>query len=327
MMECGHKESFRDMVTVRAVARYTMSLRNHKNGSKVMYRTRAEMLAQRKAGGGKATAADWFRKSGASSVFNVPATADSHLATEVQEVLDTVPGPRGMQAKVMEHPGRSVKQTLVKSNPFPRVTCGRDLCPWVRRGESCKERCYREGVGYVARCKECRRKQVEEEEKEESQVEDQVYIGESSRCIVTRMGYHLNDYDQTMVKVTGVKNARKRKDQPLTPSEGRGSQVMEQVEGGGEGSKVSSWMTDHTVNVHNSKEVDFDFYVTGTFTKPLYRQVDESDRIQVAEGKGEVDIGKVRWKVGTELLNRKHEYYAPRTMQYNFENSGRSHGR
>ena len=83
-------------------------------------------------------------------MITVPATANSRLASVVQQVLYTVPGPRDMKTKVSEQWGRSVKQTLVKANPFPRETCDRELCPW-RRGEACRERCYREGVGYVSK--------------------------------------------------------------------------------------------------------------------------------------------------------------------------------
>ena len=150
---------------------------------------------------------------------------------------------------------------------------------------------------------------MEEEGKEESQVKDQVYAGESSRCVVTRTSSHLTDYHQTMAK-----NQRRK------GREVRGEQEEVEV---GEEAKLSSFMADHSLEVHEGKEVDFDFHVTGRFTKCLYRQVDEADRIQVAEEKGEVVVGKARWKVGSPLLNRKHEYYAPRSMNCNFSNSGR----
>ena len=242
----------------------------------------------------------------------MPATADAKLATGVQSVLDTVPGPRGMKTKVREQPGRSVKQTLVKANPFPRESCGRELCPWGRRGEQCKERCYRENVGYVARCLECRRNQVVEEGKGDTQVKDRAYTGESSRCVVTRIGSHLTDFRQVMAKAAR-RNAKDRED--------RSGQEEDQE--GEEAAKLSSWMADHCGEYHGGREVTFDFHVTGTFRKPLYRQVDEADRIEEGERKGEVQMGKDKWKVSLPLLNRKHEYYAPRTMQYNFCNLGR----
>ena len=98
-----------------------------------------------------------------------------------------------MAAKVLEEPGPSVKSCLVKSNSFPRQTCGRPLCPWLARGENCMERCYREGVSYLGRCRRCREKQLEEGVLEEDIV-DEVYIGESHRSIVTRCKSHFDMY-------------------------------------------------------------------------------------------------------------------------------------
>ena len=65
------------------------------------------------------------------------------------------------QAKVVEEPGPSVKSCLVKSNVFPRKSCGRLMCPWLARRESCMERCYTEGYT-VGRCRRCREKQLED---------------------------------------------------------------------------------------------------------------------------------------------------------------------
>ena len=77
MRRCGHKQEFRNMITCRAVAKYQNSLRNHLEGKKVMYRTRKEMVHQWSQEGGKPTKSDWFKKSGATGVFNVAATKDS----------------------------------------------------------------------------------------------------------------------------------------------------------------------------------------------------------------------------------------------------------
>ena len=125
-----------------------------------MYRTRKEMTKQWAEEGGKPTKSDWFRKSGATSVFNVPATKNLELALAVEEVLYTGPGPtaQGGKAKVQEKPGTSVRSSLMRANLFPRDSCGKgNRCPWTARGEACRERCYRESIGYIARCLTCRR--------------------------------------------------------------------------------------------------------------------------------------------------------------------------
>ena len=91
MLRCGHSEEFRSLITVRAVAKYRNSLKNHKAASRPMYRTRQEMQLQWEQEGGKPTKADWFCKSGATGVLNIPASKNSRLANMVQKVLTTVP--------------------------------------------------------------------------------------------------------------------------------------------------------------------------------------------------------------------------------------------
>ena len=131
---------------------------------------------------------------------------------------------------------------------------------------------------------------------------------------MTRLTSHLTDYRQTIAKASRRKGADTRE----------GREQGRELEGEeGEVAKLSSWMFDHSNEAHGGKEVRFDFHVTGTFTKPLYRQVDEADRIEEGEGRGQVMVGKDRWRISVPLLNRKHEYYAPRNMQYNFNNTGR----
>ena len=94
-----------------------------------------------------------MKKGGATTVINISATKDSKLALAIEEALASCPAPTGSKTKVQERPGRSVREALVKGNPFPRPSCGRKACPWVGRQEECKGRCYREGVGYLASCK------------------------------------------------------------------------------------------------------------------------------------------------------------------------------
>ena len=91
---------------------------------------------------------------------------------------------------------------------------------------------------------------------------------------------------------------------------------------------VSSWMADHSRKCHDGvisadPMDDYEFVVTGTFQKPLHRQVDEMLRIDRAECRGVIKIGKEIWKLKLPLLNGKHEYWAPRSMSYNVSNYNR----
>ena len=109
MRKAGHGQDFRAMITVRTVAKYCNSLKNHRSGRKAMYRSKKEREEQRKKEGGKATAATWMRKGGATAVFKVSATKESKLATAVEEALSNCPAPSGTRTKVQERPGRSLK--------------------------------------------------------------------------------------------------------------------------------------------------------------------------------------------------------------------------
>ena len=77
-----------------------------------------------------------------------------------------------------------------------------------------------------------------------------------------------------------------------------------------EGSCLTSWMADHSRQDHKceiNEDARKEFAVTGTFLKPLHRQVDEHLRMQKAEITGKVKIGRGVWKVNKSLLNRKEE--------------------
>ena len=318
MRRCGHQQEFRSMITCRAVAKYHNSLHNHLQKKKVMYRSRKEMVRQWEEEGGKPTKSDWFSKSGATGVFNLPATKDSWLANTVQQVLDTVPGPKGSKILVTERPGRSFRASLCTANPFPRTTCGRQLCPDTYRGEDCRDTCYRESVGYAARCRRCHASQLAQGVPEE-QVQDQVYLGESSRSLPTRQETHVRDYGQDIKK----KSKKSEDDKEMRR---RGSEDEEDEEG--TPASVSSWMADHARDKHGGvisadPLKDYEFSKTGTFMKPLHRQVDENLRISRAERDKSVRVGKKVWRISLPLLNRKHEYWAPRSMTFNFSNYNR----
>ena len=302
MEEGGHKESFRAVVAVRTVARYQNSLKNHQWGKKRMYRSREEQKQELEAAGGRASKSNWFQRSGATNLLRVPATTDSSLAKAVEGALARTAAPSGLRAKVVEEPGRSVGSWLVKSNPFPRKSCGRRLCPWLARGEDCQERCYAEGVTYLARCKRCRERQIREGV-EEGQVEDQGYIGESHRSIVTRCGTHYNLYKPGNVGARGGAG-------------GGGEQ-----EGGLDGDelKAGSWMKEHTLTFHQgvfseNKMDDYEFIVLNQHRKVLRRQLEEAIFLDWAQSRGVIKLGKRVFRINRNVLNSKFEHWRPRPV-------------
>jgi hypothetical protein len=298
MMDSGHAEDFRDMIVSRVVARYQDSLDKHKRGVRPLYRTKGEREAARAAAGGRPDKSNWFRRSGASAIITVPATQGGKLADRVREALAAAPDPTGCATLVREQPGPSVKQALVRSNPRPREECGRPLCPYAMAGESCRQRCYRESVGYMGRCRRCASAQ-RLEGKAEKEIVWETYQGETSRSVVSRAREHFTDYKTAM-----------KKPPPARTSTQAGE---EEVEG-------SSWMADHTRSHHGGTISadpceDYDFLVLDQWRKPLLRQLEEAVRIKHARSRGYLMLGRgpraKKILLNPSLLNRKMENYSP----------------
>ena len=221
----------------------------------------------------------WFRKDGFTSTLTVPATPNSSLAEMVRQNLNKSRQPEGTRTKVIEDGGKDTKAGLVKSNQFPRVRCDRDQCILcIQQHEQKQIQCDKGNVGYEYTCTRCPTKSV--------------YVGESSRTVFTRIGEHMADY-------RAAAYARLPPQLDVVPPVGAGFQKK----------KVKSCMWEHTRDVHEGVVGaeggirDYKIEVTGTFTKCLPRQVDEDIRMQHYEAAGGV------------LLNSKHEYYTPKSVQ------------
>ena len=290
MMEGGHKEQFRVTVMMRVIGKYEANLKNHLEGNKIMYRTRSER-EDHLVKVGRSTKSNWFRKTEHTSTVTFPTTPGDGLVGVVKSCLQNCIPPRKTNTKVLGGGGMSVKGVLVKSNPFPRNVCGRADCPlkWMEGG--CKERCYREMVGYSSHCTRCRNQQISEG-KQMNEVTDSVYYGESSRSLMTRAENHFKDY-QTHTDMSRRKPA-------------------------------SSWMWDHTESQHggvisNNIREDYTFKLQGVFQDCLSRQLDEAVRISMVESRGKVIGDRSEGTGGTALiLNRKEEYYSPKIVHCNF---------
>jgi hypothetical protein len=297
MRAAGHNQQFRLVVAHRILANYQNIVKNDEDGTKLMYRSKEERRDQ-KIAEGVTDKGTWFRKGGYTATYTVPASKDSGLTQRTRQPLDSTSGPDHTKVKVLERPGVSILSGLVKSNPFPRQTCGRISCPlkWMEKG--CQEKCFMENITYQAHCTRCRQEQVDRGV-EAKEVRDQVYDGESSRTLHTRAGQHFGDY---------AREASKHHNQP------HNAHLPGQVEE----EEGSSFMWDHAVNAHQGQVSlnitdDFQFRVTGQFRDPLTRELTESTRIIFARKNKDLnDTGQGRvYQIGG-VLNRKDEHFAPR---------------
>ena len=290
MAEGGHKASYRKMIITRVLARYETSLHSHRSGTKRMYRTKGEREAHIRTVG-KTSKDDWFKKGGFTNCLTIPTTPGGRLAALVRETLEKCPAPGSTRTRVVERGGRSIRSQLVRSNPFPRKTCGREKCPltWQKRG--CQDKCFREQVGYSGHCQTCRNSQLQQGVPLEK-VEDRVYQGETSRSLFTRGNQHRDDYH------SNFKHGRKAK---------------------------SSWMWEHMKEHHGGRpgldhREDFQFRLLGSFNDCLSRQTDEAVRLEMVEQYGKV-LGDRGEGVGgsiVETLNGRGEFFQPKIVQHIF---------
>ena len=295
MHDCGHTEQFRATIISRVVGKYKNNLENHVSGEKRMFRTKEERNTYILINGGKKTKSNWFRgdSNNTTTTSTVPTTPGGLLARCMQSTLDACPPPTGCRTKVLEGEGITVQRNIVRSNPFPRTSCGRTGCLLDKLCEGgCKERCFQEGVGYASTCTRCYDKQLDEGKPVE-ECQNYSYYGETSRTLYTRAKQHLEGY---------------KSHQPARKP-------------------IESWMWDHTVSHHggimgeNQGERDYQFRLQGKFEKPLTRQVDEAVRLGQVDRHGHVldDVGGP-WGGPVTSLNSRGEFYRPRMMQYRFEN-------
>ena len=237
------------------------------------------------------------------------------LASKVREALAAAPNPTGCATLVREQPGPSVKAQLMRPNPSPRESCGRDLCPSARAGGRCREKCFRESVAYMGRCLRCA------EEQRQGGTEDQDivwenYQGETSPSIVSRAREHYADYLAAMKKPPPPPT-RHRDESPGQAGGGGARGVDWREEEDEEG---SSWMADHSRACHRGlasadPREDYDFVVLGHYPKPLQRQIEEAVRIRQVMQKDFLQVGQGpmarKIKLCRCLLNRKIENFSP----------------
>ena len=279
MSYSGHQEFFRKTIIRQVVAKYETHLSNHLEGTKAMYRSREERMEMKQVTEISSQKDTWFRRDGFTSTLTVPATPNSSLANKVRENLVKSRQPEGTKTKVIEDGGKETKAGIVKSNQFPRINCSREQCVLcIQQYDQKKIQCDKSNVGYEYTCSRCPTKSV--------------YVGESSRTVFTRISEHVADY-------RAAASARLPAQLDVLPTTGTGFQKK----------RIKSCMWEHTRDVHEGVVGaeggihDYKIEVTGTFTKCLPRQVDEDVRMQHHEAAGGV------------LLNSKHEYYTPKSVQ------------
>lgn len=267
-----------------------------------MYKTReVREVAKQEKGGKLAAKETWFRGTGGyTTTLKVPATPNGDLKKMIEMRLMATPAPNNTKVKVVEAGGRSTRETLVKSDPFPLNICERKDCPIVKEKEECFMKCHLSNINYTISCTRCDAIIKEKVEVINNggggggddggggvsggdDLVDTIYRGESSRSIYSRYtGGHMRQY----------------KDH-------------------------NNMMWDHTMEAHGGvvgqvvSEDDYKVEVVGTDRDPIRRIICEAVRIKstiLERDIQTVTAGGETLSVKTQLLNGKNEWYFPQMI-------------
>ena len=103
------------------------------------------------------------------TVLFVPQTPGGELARRLRAAENELSALGCGKVKIVEKGGRTLRQTLVRSNPWDGGLCGRKDCLPCKNGEE-NSRCSKRNIVYETQCQECKKNGKKK-----------VYIGESSR--------------------------------------------------------------------------------------------------------------------------------------------------
>ena len=286
-----------------ALKKYKVILQKHSTGETNMYRSKKERQTHFRLKGGRPTKTNWFReKGGYTSTISVLPTPGSHLVNNIKEALAGCSTPKGTKPKIEEKGGRTVRQQLCRSDPYPRENCERSGCGMCEQKDS-NSQCWKPNIGYRYDCNRCR---IEMEIAAENGIPIESlsvyqYVGETSRTSFTRHQQHMSDY----------KTASKNRNVRTSPAE--------------EG-KDGSFMWTHTRDHHGGEVgqdngiTDYSLKVEGRFKDTLTRQVDEDVRLRESGWGLQDDLWLGCGKSGPKcvLLNGNGNYYKPKSVQTQF---------
>ena len=170
----GHSESFRYATVQAALKAYDRMRDEDIRGIRPLYREKSWQYKEREQSK-KKKKTNWFRGKNndkASTVLFVPATPNSTLQKQFTKIIKEAE----INIKIVEKAGESLKSKLQRSNPFNDKTCADSECILCKNNTNSK--CRVNNVTYQITCEEC----------------DDVYVGETSRNLYTRMHEHMQDY-------------------------------------------------------------------------------------------------------------------------------------
>jgi hypothetical protein len=181
MLVSGYPEEYRAGVLKAALTGYQRQVEADQSGEKPLYRPREWQEAARRRRKGLRRAA-WYRP--ADTVLFLPATPNSELAEMAREVLEQEGGRLGVNIRVVETAGVSLRQQLVRTDLGTGAACPQGDCMLclTNPAQGGSLRHHRASSLYTGTCRPCR------EERGEGYTA--VYTGETGSSGYTRTLEH-----------------------------------------------------------------------------------------------------------------------------------------
>ena len=177
LKQAGYNERFRVGVLNQALARFEGMVKADLEGKQPLYRDStwwndpANCRKQKKK-------KDWTQ--GSDGVIFVQSTPNGELAKKFRETIKKFPS--SVKLKVVEKGGRTLKSTLVKTNPSRNIGCNTDNCLPCKNGQGQGGDCRKTNIGYELGCDNC------------AGVKSVVYYGESSQNAYVRGLKHQENF-------------------------------------------------------------------------------------------------------------------------------------
>ena len=201
MMQSGYSEQYRKNILCRALRIYDTMNKDDQDGVRPLYRPRdwqAEERRQKK----QKKKHNWSAKGGKISPIFVPPTPNGELARQLKEIAETE-AEDGVQFRIVETGGRSVKSVVQISNPTATAGCVNTGCLACKTGRGVGGNCQKSSINYQIDCQLC------------PADERSTYIGETARNLLTRGKEHTDRYwDRTKKSFMKKHQDRKHQGQP-----------------------------------------------------------------------------------------------------------------
>ena len=186
MQFSGYPKKERAYVYTKAKRKYDECLRKHDADEQPFYRGKSWNFKERKEEK-RVKRKTWYQNNGSEATFFVDATPNEELAETCRKAFKR----GGLKVKVIEKTGRTIRNALVRSNPFKESNCHQDSCKVCSLDSNvhCKER----EVLYKLSCQGTNKDNVPC-----SKID---YEGETSRSIGERFSEHDYKYNHHDNKV------------------------------------------------------------------------------------------------------------------------------